>query len=140
MPMALVGLAIKLALVIGTPVFPFGRFVALRFLGVPLAIWIVCANELIDFVAAWNDAFVFAFTFVSETEAGADEQYDKGGKGGEVLHRIISPKHSTSPRFRELTKKRLVEVRPGSDSRRAVAQRTFRGGSVGWACWRPKPR
>jgi len=91
--MALVGLAIKLALITGTPVFPFVRFVALRFLSVPLAIWIVCANELIDFGAAWNDAFVNAFA--SETEAGAGEQYDTGGKGGEVLHRITSSKHST---------------------------------------------
>src|SRR4029450_9371069 len=98
MPIALVGLAIKLALIIGTPVFPFARFLALRFLGVPLAIWIVCANELIDFGAAWNDGFGFAgeafvsfvsfVSAVSETEAGAGDQYDKGGKGGEVLHRI----------------------------------------------------
>jgi hypothetical protein len=64
------------------------RFVALRFLGVPLAIWIVCANELIDFGGAWNDLFVkFLNAFASETEAGASEQYDKGGKGGEMLHR-----------------------------------------------------
>jgi hypothetical protein len=104
MPIALVGLAIKLALINGTPVIPFVRFLALRFLGVPLAIWIVRANELIDFVAAWNDAFFLfvndAFLFLivafeSDTEAGACEQYDKGRKGGEVLHRITSPKHST---------------------------------------------
>src|SRR5262245_43928186 len=84
MPMALVGLAIKLALITGTPVFPFVRFVALRFLSVPLAIWIVCANELLDFGAAWNDAFVsfLNVAFASETEAGAGEQYDTGGKGG----------------------------------------------------------
>src|SRR5262245_13481922 len=97
MPMALVGLAIKLTLITGTPVFPFVRFVALRFLSVPLAIWIVCANELIDFGTAWNDAFVKFLNdaFASETEAGAGEQYDTGGKGGEVLHRITSSKHST---------------------------------------------
>jgi hypothetical protein len=79
MPIALVGLAIKLALIIGTPVFPFARFLALRFLGVPLAIWIVCANELIDFGRAWNGAFVvsaflFVIAFASDTEAGAGEQ------------------------------------------------------------------
>ena len=97
MPMALVGLAIKLALITGTPVFPFVRFVALRFLSVPLAIWIVCANELIAFGGARDDAFVVVVTLLlaSETEAGAGEQYDTGGKGGEVLHRITSSKHST---------------------------------------------
>jgi hypothetical protein len=78
MPIALVGLAIKLALINGTPVFVFVR-VALRFLGVPLAIWIVCANELIDFGGAWNGAFVvtaflFVIAFASDTEAGAGEQ------------------------------------------------------------------
>jgi hypothetical protein len=79
MPIALVGLAIKLALINGTPVIPFVRFFALRFLGVPSAIWIVRANELIDFVAAWNDAFLLfvndAFLFLivafeSDTQAG----------------------------------------------------------------------
>ena len=97
MPMALVGLAIKLTLITGTPVFPFVRFEALRFLSFPLAIWIVCANELIDFGAARNEAFVkfLNAAFASETEAGAGDQYDTGGKGGEVLHRITSPKHST---------------------------------------------
>src|SRR5262245_19031095 len=93
MPMALVGFAIKLAVMLGTRVFPFVRFVALRFLGVPFAIWIVRANELIDFGGARNVAFVFLtlFAFVSASlsaDAGAGEQYDKGCKGGEVLHRI----------------------------------------------------
>ena len=54
MPMALVGLAIKLALIIGTRVVPSFGFVAPRFIGVPFAIRIVRANDLIDFGAAWN--------------------------------------------------------------------------------------
>src|SRR5262245_12046214 len=58
MPMALVGLAIKLALMLGTRVVPFVRIVALGFVGIPLAIWIVCANELIALGTAWNDASV----------------------------------------------------------------------------------
>jgi hypothetical protein len=52
--MALVGLAIKLALMNGTRVFPPVRFVAPGFLDFPLAIRIVPANDLIDFGAAWN--------------------------------------------------------------------------------------
>jgi hypothetical protein len=89
MPVALIGLAIKLALINGTRVFLFVHCVALGFLGVPFAIWIVRANELIAFGAAWNLAFVAAFAaaLASDTEAGAGEQYDQGGKGGEVLHR-----------------------------------------------------
>jgi hypothetical protein len=88
MPIALVGLTIKLTLINGTPVFPFVRFVALRFLGVPFAIWIVYANELIDFGAAWNLGVFLTGAFASDTEARAGEQYDKGYKGGEALHRI----------------------------------------------------
>jgi hypothetical protein len=85
--MALVSLAIKLAPKIGTPVFPSFGFLAPRFIGVPLAIRIVRANDLIDFVEAWNAGFVFA----SESEAGAGEQYDKGRKSGEVLHISLLP-------------------------------------------------
>jgi hypothetical protein len=103
MPIALVGLTIKLALINGTPVFPFACFFALRFLSVPLAIWIVLANKLIDFGGAWNDEFaVFGnasllvmVALASNSEARAGEQNDKGGRGGEVFHRITSPKHST---------------------------------------------
>jgi hypothetical protein len=67
------------------------RFVALRFLGVPLAIWIVCAYELIDFGGALNLFFVFAFP--SQNEAGAADQHGYGdNNGGEVLHRTnIAP-------------------------------------------------
>jgi hypothetical protein len=69
MPVALVSLAIKLALISGAPVSLFVRFVALKFLGVPLAIWIVCANELIGFCGAWNDVFVVFLNgaFASDT-------------------------------------------------------------------------
>ena len=73
MPMALVGLAIKLALMSGTRVFPSVRFVAPRFLGVPSAIRIIPANDLIALVAAWNGR--------SGNVAEAGEQYSKRGKG-----------------------------------------------------------
>jgi len=79
--MALVGLAIKLALINGTRVFPPVRFVAPRFLGLPLAIRIVPANDLISFGAAWNAG--------SDAEAGAGEQ-NKRGKEEEVVHRLAT--------------------------------------------------
>jgi hypothetical protein len=78
MPMTLVGLAIKLALMNGTRVFPSVRFDAPRFLGVPFAIRIVPANDLIGFGAAWN-------AFGSDSEAGAGEQYNQRGKEEGVL-------------------------------------------------------
>ena len=52
--MALVGLAVKLALMSGTRVFPSVRFVAPGFLSFPLAIRIAPANDFIGFGAAWN--------------------------------------------------------------------------------------
>jgi hypothetical protein len=122
MPIALVGLAIKLALVNGTPVFAFVR-VALRFPGVPLAVWIICANRLIDFGGAWNVdlvVFVTAFLFVivafpSDTEVGAGDQDDSGDKGGEVLHRrIIPPEHSTSQERRSADSRRVTGTARGS--------------------------
>ena len=81
--MTFVGLAIKLALMNGTRVFPSVRFDAPGFLSVPLAIGIVPANDLISFEGAWNP-------FGSEAAAGAGEQYNKRDKEEEVLQRVTS--------------------------------------------------
>ena len=81
--MALVGLAVKLALMSGTRVFPSVRFVAPGFLSFPLAIRIAPANDFIGFCAAWN-------AFGNDAEAGAGEQYNKRGKGREVVHRLAT--------------------------------------------------
>jgi hypothetical protein len=58
-----------------------------------LAIWIVCANQLIGFGGARHVGFAVFLNgdFAGDFEAGAGKQYDKGCKGEEVLHRITCP-------------------------------------------------
>ena len=80
MPMTLVGFAIKLAEMGRTRVIPSCRRSAPGFLHVPLAIWVVPANNFVGLVPAWN-------AFGSEAEAGTSKQDNKRSEGEEVLHR-----------------------------------------------------
>ena len=80
MPMTPVGFAIKLAEMGRTRVIPSCRRSAPGFLHVPLAIWVVPANNFVGLVPAWN-------AFGSEAEAGTSKQDNKRSEGEEVLHR-----------------------------------------------------
>jgi len=128
--MALVGLAVKLALMSGTRVFPSVRFVAPGFLSFPLAIRIAPANDFIGFGAAWNAlAVTLRLALASNiTNAVREKRYFIGS-----LRRSVWVRDYDSPPIErwQLTaragRSREVHCKPPLNNGSAVASTHTRG-------------